>query len=162
MIPCFFDNRWGTIFDPFTWGPFKDFSFPSSNSLVSHENSAFPNIHIDWKETPEAHVFNADLPGLKKEQVRVEIKDGKVLQISRERNVEKEDKNKTRHRVERSSRRNRGENEVLAVTVPKEDVKKPDIKAIEISGWMGLYLLLIFIRILIQESGAWLNAQILC
>jgi hypothetical protein len=48
------------------------------------------------------------------------------------------------------------------VTVPKEDVKKPDIKAIEISGWMGLYLLLIFIRILIQESGAWLNAQILC
>lgn len=108
MIPCFFDNRWGTIFDPFTWGPFKDFSFPSSNSLVSHENSAFPNIHIDWKETPEAHVFNADLPGLKKEQVRVEIKDGKVLQISRERNVEKEDKNKTRHRVERSSQRNRG------------------------------------------------------
>jgi hypothetical protein len=40
--------------------------------------------------------------------VRVEIKDGKVLQISRERNVEKEDKNKTRHRVERSSQRNRG------------------------------------------------------
>ncbi|KAJ6975567.1 hypothetical protein NC653_031414 [Populus alba x Populus x berolinensis] len=61
----------------------------------------FPTFTLTgkWKETSEAHVFNADL---KKEQVRVEIKDGRVLQISWERNVEKEDKNKTWHRVEHS------------------------------------------------------------
>jgi HSP20 family protein len=74
-----------------------------------------------------------------------------VLQISGERNVEKEDKNDAWHRVERSSgkflRRFRlpenakmdqvkasMENGVLTVTVPKEEIKKPDVKAIEISG----------------------------
>ncbi|KAJ6696845.1 hypothetical protein OIU85_003222 [Salix viminalis] len=150
MIPSFFDNRRGTIFDPFTWEPFKDFPFPPS-SLVSHENSAFVNTRIDWKETPEAHVFKADLPGLKKEEVKVEVEDERVLQISGERKVEKEDKSDTWHRVERSNgkflRRFRlpenarvdevkasMENGVLTVTVPKEEVKKPDVKAIEISG----------------------------
>ena len=74
-----------------------------------------------------------------------------LLQISGERNLEKEDKNDTWHRVERSSgkfmRRFRlpenvkveqvkasMENGVLTVTVPKKEVKKPDVKAIEISA----------------------------
>ncbi|KAF4349447.1 hypothetical protein G4B88_026227 [Cannabis sativa] len=89
--------------------------------------------------------------GLKKEEVKVEVEDDRVLHISGERNVEKEDKNDTWHRVERSSgkfmRRFRlpenvkmdqikaaMENGVLTVTVPKEEVKKPDVKSIEISG----------------------------
>ncbi|OAY57796.1 17.3 kDa class I heat shock protein [Manihot esculenta] len=155
MIPSFFGNRRSSIFDPFNsfdlWDPFKDFPFPSSSSIVSHENTAFVNTRIDWKETPEAHIFKADLPGLKKEEVKVEVEDDRVLQISGERNVEKEEKNDTWHRVERSSgkflRRFRlpenakmdqvkasMENGVLTVTVPKEEVKKPDVKAIEISG----------------------------
>ncbi|KAL9371508.1 hypothetical protein Peur_036648 [Populus x canadensis] len=153
MIPSFFNNRSrDIIFDPFSsFDPFKDFPFPSS-SLISRENSAFVNTRIDWKETPEAHVFKADLPGLKKEEVKVEIEDDRVLQISGERNVEKEDKNDRWHRVERSSGKflrrfklpenakidqvKAGlENGVLTVTVPKEEVKKPDVKkAIEISG----------------------------
>ncbi|KAI5592569.1 hypothetical protein BDE02_04G161000 [Populus trichocarpa] len=160
MIPSFLDNHRGrSIIDPFSsfdiWNPFKDFSpFTStSNSLLSHENSAFVNTRVDWKETPEAHVFKADLPGLKKEEVKVGVEDDRVLQISGERNVEKEDKNDTWHRVERSSgkflRRFRlpkdakmdqvkasMENGVLTVTVPKEELKKPGdgVKAIEISG----------------------------
>ncbi|KAK9280458.1 hypothetical protein L1049_014150 [Liquidambar formosana] len=152
IVPGFFGGRRSNIFDPFSldvWDPFKDFSL--SVPQFPGETSAFVNTRIDWKETPEAHVFKADLPGLKKEEVKVVVEDGRVLQISGERNVEKEDKNDTWHRVERSSgkfsRRFRlpenaktdqvkaaMENGVLTVTVPKEEVKKPDVKAVQISG----------------------------
>ncbi|XP_021894496.1 17.3 kDa class I heat shock protein-like [Carica papaya] len=152
LIPSFFGNRGSSVFDPFSldvWDPFKDFPFPSSS--ISRETSALVNTRVDWKETPEAHVFKADLPGLKKEEVKVEVEDDRVLQISGERHTEKEDKNDTWHRVERSSgkfsRRFRlpenvkmdqvkasVENGVLTVTVPKAEVKKPEVKAIEVSG----------------------------
>ncbi|KAK1426815.1 hypothetical protein QVD17_15495 [Tagetes erecta] len=152
IIPSFFGGRRSNNFDPFSldvWDPFKDFQVPSD--LVSKETSALVNTRVDWKETPEAHVFKADLPGINKEEVKVEVEDGNVLQIRGERNVEKEDKNEKWHRVERSSgsftRRFRlpenakmdqvkaaMENGVLTITVPKVEVKKPDVKSIEISG----------------------------
>ena len=95
-------------------------------------------------------MFKADLPGVKKEEVKVEVEEGRTLQISGDRWVEKEEKNDKWHRVERSSgkfmRRFRlpenvkvdevkaaMENGVLTVTVPKAEVKKPDVKAIDIS-----------------------------
>ncbi|KAL2615384.1 hypothetical protein AAZX31_08G066800 [Glycine max] len=151
LIPSFFGGRRSNVLDPFSldvWDPFKDFPFPTS---LSAENSAFVSTRVDWKETPEAHVFKADIPGLKKEEVKLEIQDDRILQISGERNVEKEDKNDTWHRVERSSGKFMRsfrlpdnakvdqvkasmENGVLTVTVPKEEIKKPDVKAIEISG----------------------------
>ncbi|GMI88109.1 hypothetical protein like AT1G07400 [Hibiscus trionum] len=154
MIPSFFGNPRSSVFDPFSLDvcdPFKDFPLPSSLTTQTSDASAFVNARVDWKETPEAHVFKADLPGLKKEEVKVEVEEDRVLQISGQRNVEKEDKNDTWHRLERSSgkftRRFRlpdnvkmdqikasMENGVLTVTVPKEEVKKPDVKAIEISG----------------------------
>ncbi|KAL2529752.1 17.6 kDa class I heat shock protein 3 [Forsythia ovata] len=142
LIPSVFERR-SNIFDPFRdWPLSSDFS---------SETSQFAAARIDWKETPESHVFKADLPGLKKEEVKVEVEDGNILQISGERSREKEEKNDTWHRMERSFgrflRRFRlpdnakmdqikasMENGVLTVTVPKEEVKKPDVKAIEISG----------------------------
>ncbi|KAK6234957.1 hypothetical protein SCA6_010294 [Theobroma cacao] len=129
LIPSFYGNRRSSVFDPFSldvWDPFKDFPFSSSLTTHAPETSAFVNIRIDWKETQKLT----------------------VLHITGERNIEKEDKNDTWHRVERSSgkfmRRFRlpenakmdqikasMENGVLTVTVPKLEVKKPDdVKAI--------------------------------
>ncbi|WOK93312.1 18.1 kDa class I heat shock protein [Canna indica] len=152
--------RRSNVFDPFSldlWDPFQGFPFDAFRSLSENrpnfvsDTSAFANTRIDWKETPEAHVFKADLPGVKKEEVKVEVEEGRVLQISGERSKESEEKNDKWHRVERSSgkflRRFRlpenakvdqvkatMENGVLTVTVPKEEVKKPEVKSIEISG----------------------------
>ncbi|KAK9186511.1 hypothetical protein WN944_017899 [Citrus x changshan-huyou] len=146
-LSLFDSGRRSNVFDPFSldiWDPFEGFSSSVANIPSSaRETSALANTRIDWKETPEAHVFKADLPGLKKEEVKVEVEDGRVLQISGERSREQEEKNDKWHRVERSSgkfmRRFRlpenakmdqirasMENGVLTVTVPKEDVKKPE------------------------------------
>ncbi|XP_031485830.1 17.8 kDa class I heat shock protein-like [Nymphaea colorata] len=144
--------------DPFSmdiWDPFDGFfgnavSSPSLRAFAS-ETSALANTQIDWKETPDAHVFKVDLPGLKKEEVKVELEEGKVLKISGERSRESEEKNEKWHRVERSSgkflRRFRlpenvmvdqvkaaMEDGVLTVTVPKVPEPKPEIKSIEIAG----------------------------
>ncbi|KAJ9189145.1 hypothetical protein P3X46_000475 [Hevea brasiliensis] len=144
------------VFDPLSldiWDPFDGFFNLALQDVSASalETSAIINTRIDWKETPEAHIFKADVPGLKKEEVKVEVEDGRILQISGERNKEKEEKNDKWHRLERSSgkflRRFRLpenakmdnvkaslENGVLTVKVPKEEIKNPEVKSIEISG----------------------------
>ena len=142
LIPSVFGNR--GLFDPIS-------NFDRYGNVTSNDVSSLANAQVDWKETPESHVFKADLPGLKKEEVKVEVQEGRVLEISGERSVEKEDKNDKWHRVERG----RGkflrrfqlpenakldevkaslENGVLTVTIPKVAEKKPEVKSIEISG----------------------------
>uniref|UniRef100_A0ACD5VA38 Uncharacterized protein n=1 Tax=Avena sativa TaxID=4498 RepID=A0ACD5VA38_AVESA len=149
--------RRSNAFDPFAdlcwvdpFNAFRSIVVPAAASSDS-DTAAFVNARMDWKETPEAHVFKADLPGVKKEEVKVEVEDGNTLVVSGERSREKEDKNDKWHRVERSDgkfvRRFRLpenvkveevkaglENGVLTVTVPKVEAKKPEAKAIEISG----------------------------
>ncbi|KAB2596209.1 16.9 kDa class I heat shock protein 2-like [Pyrus ussuriensis x Pyrus communis] len=144
LIPNPFGRRSG-VFDPFSldlWDhqvhhPFRSLSDLSSRS----ETESFAHAHIDWKETPTAHVFKAD----------VEVEDGRILQISGERKREQEKKTDTWHRVERSSGtftrtfrlpenasleevRAGMENGVLTITVPKVNAKKEDVRSIEISG----------------------------
>ena len=137
------------------WDPHRDFpvrsSHPTNFPDSSWEVSAYAHARIDWKETPEAHVLKADLPGVWKQEARVEVEDDRVIQISGERNLEKHDQNDTWHRAERSSgkflRRFRLpenakmdqvkavlENGVLTVTVPKMKMKAAHCKVIEIAG----------------------------
>ncbi|XP_004149942.2 17.8 kDa class I heat shock protein [Cucumis sativus] len=157
IIPSFFCGRRSNVFDPFSldiWDPFEGFPFSDSFANApssAPQTSAFANTRIGWKETPQAHIFKADLPGIKKEEVKVEVEEGRVLQISGERSKEQEEKNDKWHRIERSSgkfmRRFRlpenakveevkanVENGVLTVTVPKVEEKKPEIRSIDISG----------------------------
>lgn len=55
---------------------------------------------VDVAETPEEFLVKAELPEVRKEDVKVNIENG-VLRIAGERKQEKEEKNKRFHRVER-------------------------------------------------------------
>ncbi|CBI31581.3 unnamed protein product, partial [Vitis vinifera] len=126
LIPNFLGGRRNNMFD--MWDPFQDFPFTGGALSVPGETASFANTRIDWKETPEAHVFKADLPGVKKEEVkvewhRVERSSGKFMRWFRlPENVKVEE-------VKAGM-----ENGVLTVIVPKAEVKKPDVKVIDISG----------------------------
>jgi HSP20 family protein len=158
IIPSFF-GRSSRAVDPFSldvWEPFQaftDLAAGGPSGQFVKEASAVANTQIDWKETSEAHIFKADLPGLKKEEVKIELEEGqRIHQISGERSKEEEHKNDKWHRIERSRgkflRRFRlpenakveeikasMENGVLTVTVPKQpEPQPPQPKSIEISG----------------------------
>jgi HSP20 family protein len=55
---------------------------------------------VDVQETDKEYIVKADLPEVRKEDVKVAIEDG-VLTLEGERKQEKEEKNKKFHRVER-------------------------------------------------------------
>ncbi|KAH7387550.1 hypothetical protein KP509_16G029300 [Ceratopteris richardii] len=139
------------IFDPFNFDSLLLGSRLSDragqNSSYARDVAAVANTQVDWKEIAEAHVFKANLPGLSKEEVKVQVQDGRVLQISGERKKEEVSHGEKWHRVERAHgsflRRFRlpenaqvdkvsaaMENGVLTVTVPK--IQKPAPKTIEI------------------------------
>lgn len=56
---------------------------------------------VDITEDDKEYVIKADLPEVRKEEVRVKVEGG-VLRISGERKFEKEEKDKKYHRVERA------------------------------------------------------------
>jgi len=75
----------------------QEFPLPSNEQMARAEWSPA----VDIAETPEGYSLHAEIPGVKKEDVKLTIKDG-VLSLSGERHFEREEKNKKFHRVERS------------------------------------------------------------
>jgi HSP20 family protein len=103
---------------------------------------------MDLVETEDQLVLRADLPGVDRDDVDIEVKDG-VLTVSGERRAEHEEKREGFHRVERSfgrfsrslelpqgveaeSVRANFERGVLEVRMPKPEERKPT--RIEIGG----------------------------
>jgi HSP20 family protein len=101
---------------------------------------------VDISETNDEYLVKAEVPEVKKEEVRVRVEDG-VLAIEGERKQEKEEKGKKFHRVERyygtflrtfsvpenvDEKKVRAEfkDGVLIVHLPKSEMAKP--KAIEV------------------------------
>jgi HSP20 family protein len=142
------------------WDPFRELEEMSTrlNRFFNRETAMAPtggkeNVafadwspYVDIKETPEEYVIKAELPEVKKEDVKVTIKDG-ILSLSGERKLEKEEKGKKFHRIERAYGtfmrsftlpEDVDENKLLAtykdgvldVHLPKSPVAKP--KAIEV------------------------------
>ena len=92
------------------WDPFRELEDMSSRlnrlfgrSLVSQENlTGFDwTPSIDVSETPTSYLIKAELPGVKKEDVHVDI-DAGVLSITGERKQQQEHKDEKYHRVESS------------------------------------------------------------
>ena len=97
------------------WDPFRELEemsdrlnrvFARSNLATQAGNrDAFSSFDwapsVDIAETAEAFEIKAELPDVKKEDVKVTVEDGE-LRISGERKQEKEERGKKYHRVERS------------------------------------------------------------
>ena len=96
------------------WDPFRELEEVSdrlnrmfSRPAVPAKNAREALTVADWSptvdisESEEEYLIKAELPEVKKENVKVTLEDG-VLTLSGERRQEKEEKNVKYHRVERS------------------------------------------------------------
>jgi HSP20 family protein len=88
---------------------------------------------VDISETDEEYLIKAELPEVKKEDVKVTVEDG-VLTLQGERRQEKEEKGKRYHRVERSYG-----SFVRSFTLP-ESVDEAKVKAEYKDGVLSLHL----------------------
>ena len=100
-----------------TWNPLREMEQATQNRFNPLFLGGFPNrmgsdeIHslavadwspeVDISEDDQGYLLKADLPEMKKDDVRVTVEDG-VLSVSGERKTEKEDHKKKFHRIERS------------------------------------------------------------
>lgn len=98
----FVPNILGRVWSPWNgiWqDPFKVLE-ENPLSAIGGDISQVALTKVDWKETPEAHIIKIDVPGIKKEDIKVEFKSG-VLTVSGEQQKEKIDKSEKWHREER-------------------------------------------------------------
>lgn len=133
------------LYDSMT--PFNTF-FDSffNDSVGKAESTNFFRPAVDVKETENSFLLSFSLPGIEKEEVKIELKDNR-LTVSGERKKETEEKNTRYHRVEQyygnfsrsfvlpentntASIEANFKNGVLTVVVPKAEEMQP--KTIEI------------------------------
>ena len=74
------------------WDNWMNFSFPDVEKKLYGKHAAHV-MKTDIKEHDDGYELVVDLPGFKKDQVQVELKDG-YLTISAEKGLEKDDKEK--------------------------------------------------------------------
>ena len=94
------------------WDPFRELEDMTHrlNRILSPSWRGNDNLQMaafDWmpvvdiKENTEAFLIHAELPGMKKEDVHIHLENG-VLTLRGERRQEKDERDATTHRVERS------------------------------------------------------------
>ena len=127
------------------WDPFRELEDMSERlnrvfSRPSLRNSGKENLTVaDWmptvdiSETEGEYLIKAELPEVRKEDVKVTVENG-VLTLQGERRQEKEEKGKRFHRVERSYG-----SFVRSFTLP-ESVDESSVKAEYKDGVLNLHL----------------------
>ncbi len=143
-----FLSRWEPFRDMLSLRADMDRLFKSLFGEIPEEREGFWAPVMDIEEDNDNVMVRAEIPGMNKEDIKVSVRNN-VLTISGERKQEKEMKNKTYHRVERSygkfSRTITLPSEVetdkikasykdgvLMVTLPKPESKKPKQIDVEI------------------------------
>jgi HSP20 family protein len=121
----------------FNWDPFRADALAPTEDLSSR--TWMPPV--DVRETDDAFLISAELPGLSKEDIQITFENG-VLRLSGERRLEKEEGKENYHRIERAygsfsrsftlgngvdpSKVSAGfKDGVLTITVPKAAEAKP-------------------------------------
>ncbi|KAF7840637.1 15.4 kDa class V heat shock protein [Senna tora] len=84
-----------------------------------------PQNYVHWTQTPNSHIFSADIPGVRKEEIRVEVEDSRYLIIRTELAGDEEEERKFMRkfripgRVDLEAISASYENGVLTITVPR-------------------------------------------
>ena len=94
-------------------------------------NSVSNSFRTDITETNDAYKLEADLPGFKKEDIKVDIDDD-ILVIKAEHSEDKDEKNDNGDYIRRERITASDENGVLTLTMPKKVPVKPESKHLEI------------------------------
>ncbi|KAK7339762.1 hypothetical protein VNO77_20444 [Canavalia gladiata] len=140
---------------PGTWEAFQKHHHGLGGPFMSFPNEPSPLMYtrFEWEDTPEAHVLKAPLPGLQSSDVRVEVDDDRVLCITSEKRVQKQEQRSGWHHMELSGAhyvqrltlphnsmlhhiRASMDNGLLTVTVPKlNTVPNNRIRNVNISSY---------------------------
>ncbi|ESW31351.1 hypothetical protein PHAVU_002G231300 [Phaseolus vulgaris] len=83
--------------------PFQDSPFTALSTSALSCDPSFLSGQFKWEETADAHVLKGEVPGLRREDVKVEVEDGRVLQVSGAMTVETQEDSDSSHRVNRRS-----------------------------------------------------------
>jgi len=148
MMPSIFGEN---LFDDFM----DDFSFPTFPNVDKelYGKHAKNLMKTDVKETGNAYEIDIDLPGFKKDEIQIELKDG-YLTVSAEKGLDKDEEDKKGKYIRKEryagalSRtfylgeeireeeiKAKFENGILSVSIPKEEEKKVEgPKHISIEG----------------------------
>ncbi|ESR44654.1 hypothetical protein CICLE_v10003244mg [Citrus x clementina] len=83
---------------PYTQSPFFDMMFPMTEEPFrvleqtpltiakgADHHQTLALARADWMETPTAHVITLDIPGMKKDNMKIEVEENRVLRVSGER-----------------------------------------------------------------------------
>ena len=136
------------------WNPFREMDEMLRGIRTGLRRDLSPALSdwapaVDISEKEKEYLVKAELPGVKKEDVKIELLNG-VLTLSGERKYQKEEKDEKTHRIESSY----GsfvrsfvvpedvlaekivadyKDGILAVHLPKTDIKKPATKTIKVN-----------------------------